>query len=66
MFRDVNEQMQERKLHVRLWELLLVIVKMVIESLEVIIEDIDILVTKIIKDNKLNGIADLISIENQS
>jgi len=66
VFREVNEQMQERKLHVRLWELLLVIVKMVIEALDVTIDDIDEVVTKMIKDNKLNGIANLISIENQT
>jgi len=66
VFRDVSEQIQERKLHVRLWELLLVIVKMVIESLELIIDDIDAVVTKIIKDNRLNGVADLISMKNQT
>ena len=66
VFRDTSEQMQERKLHVRLWALLVVIVKMVISSLEVVIDDIDMMVTKIIRDNKLKGIADLVSLEIQT
>ena len=64
VFREVSEQMQERKLHVRLWELLLVIVKILAEPLKVIIDNIESVLTKIIKNNRLNGIVDLIYMKN--
>ena len=59
VFRDVSEQMQERKLHARIWDLLLVIVRMAID-------DIDAVVTQIITENKLKGIGDLIALGSRT
>jgi hypothetical protein len=66
IFREAQEDMQERKLHVRLWGLLLAIVKSVIESLDVIIDDIDLVITKIINDKELWRIADLAELKKQT
>lgn len=64
VFRGIGERMEERKLHVRIFELLIVIMKIIIESLDIIIDDIDMAITKIINQNKLTGILELLS-QNQ-
>lgn len=61
IFRATGEEMLEQRLHLRLWELLLVIMKIIIETLDTIVEDIDACITRIINSNKLNGILELIS-----
>ena len=53
--------MLERRLHVRLWELLIAIMKIIIETLEVVVEDIDACINRIINADKLKGILELIA-----
>ncbi len=61
IFRAAGEEMLEQRLHLRLWELLIVIMKIIIETLDIIVEDIDACITRIINSNKLKGILELIS-----
>lgn len=61
IFKNTTEQIGERRLHIRLWELLVVIMRAILETLGVIIEDIDIAITKIINQNGLTGILELLS-----
>lgn len=63
IFKNTSEQMGERRLHIRLWELLIVIMKTILTALDIIIEDIDIAITKIINQNKLAGVLELLSLE---
>lgn len=63
IFKNTSEQMGERRLHLRLWELLIVIMKTILVSLDIIIEDIDVAITKVINENKLSGVLELISRE---
>jgi hypothetical protein len=65
VFRDIGEQMCERKLHVRLWELLVLIMKTIIETFNIIVDDIDLAITKIINQNKLKGILESVSLKPQ-
>lgn len=61
IFRATGEEMLEQRLHLRLWELLIVIMKIIIETLDIIVEDSDVCITKIINSEKLKGILELIS-----
>jgi len=61
IFRATGEEMLEKRLHVRLWELLIVIVKIIIETLAVAVEDIDECINRVINSDKLKGILELIS-----
>lgn len=61
IFRATGEEMLERRLHVRLWELLIVIMKIIIETLDVVVEDIDACINRVINSDKLKGIPELIS-----
>src|SRR5665647_1423478 len=63
IFRNTSEQVGERRLHVRLWELLIVIMRTIVDTLGIIIEDIDMAITKVINQNKLAGILELLSPE---
>lgn len=60
VFRATGEEMMEQRLHIRLWELLMTIMKIIIETLDVFVDDIDICINKIINSGKLNGILELI------
>jgi len=61
IFRDVGEQMQERTLHARLWDLLVAVMKIIMESFDIIIEDIDVCIARLINQDKLKGILELLS-----
>ncbi|HVB04314.1 MAG TPA: hypothetical protein VNE41_11410 [Chitinophagaceae bacterium] len=61
IFRDVGEQMQERTLHARLWDLLVAVMKIIMESFDIIIEDIDACIARLINQDKLKGILELFS-----
>lgn len=61
IFRATGEEMLERTLHVRLWELLIAIMKIILESFDIIIDDIDLAITRLINQNKLKGILELLS-----
>ncbi len=61
VFRAAGEEMLEQRLHVRLWELLIVIMKTIIETLDIIVEDIDACIARLINSDKLKGILELIS-----
>jgi Transposase DDE domain len=61
IFRAAGEEMLEKRLHVRLWELLIAIMKIIIEALDVVVEDIDACINRIINSDKLKGILELIS-----
>jgi hypothetical protein len=61
IFRATGEEMLERRLHVRLWELLIAIMKIIIETLDVVVEDIDACINRVINSDKLKGILELIS-----
>jgi hypothetical protein len=61
IFRATGEEMMEQRLHIRLWELLIAIIKIMVETLDMIIEDIDACINKIINSDKLKGILELIS-----
>ena len=61
IFRTAGEEMLERRLHVGLWELLITIMKIIIETLNVVVEDIDACINRIINSDKLKGILELIS-----
>jgi Transposase DDE domain len=61
IFRAVGEEMLERRLHMRLWELLIIIMKIIIEILDVVVEDIDKCINRLINSDKLKGILELIS-----
>ena len=57
IFRAAGEEMLERRLHVRLWELLIIIMKIIIETLDVVLEDIDKHVsTDLLTPIKLKGL----------
>lgn len=66
VFRDVGEQMCERRLHLRLWDLLVLVMKAIIETFNINIDDIDLAIFKIINQNKFKGILQCISLKNQS
>lgn len=53
--------MLERRLHVRLLELLIIIMKVIIETLDIVVEDIDTCINRLINSDKLKGILELIS-----
>ena len=61
IFRATGEEMLERRLHVRLWDLLIAIMKIIIETLDVVVEDIDACINRVINSDKLKGILELIS-----
>lgn len=61
IFKNATEQIGERRLHLRLWELLVVIMRAVFNTLGLIIEDIDAAITKVINQNGLTGILELLS-----
>jgi len=61
IFRATGEEMLEKRLHIRLWELLIAIMKIIIETLAVAVEDIDICINRVINSDKLKGILELIS-----
>jgi hypothetical protein len=61
IFRSTGEEMLEQRLHVRLWELLIMIMKTIIETLDIIVDDIDACIARLINSDKLKGILDLIS-----
>jgi Transposase DDE domain len=61
IFRSTGEEMLEQRLHVRLWELLIMIMKIIIETLDMIVDDIDACIARLINSDKLKGILDLIS-----
>ena len=61
IFRSTGEEMLEQTLHVRLWELLIMIMKTIIETLDIIVDDIDACIARLINSDKLKGILDLIS-----
>ena len=63
IFKNTTEQIGERRLHVRLWELLIVIMKAILDTLGIIIEDIDMAITKVINQNGMAGILELLSPE---
>ncbi|MGH2612491.1 MAG: hypothetical protein ACRDFB_05520, partial [Rhabdochlamydiaceae bacterium] len=52
-------------LRIRLWELLIVIMKAIFETLGIIIEDIDLAIAKVINQNGRTGILELFSPESQ-
>ena len=61
IFRSTGEEMLEQRLHLKLWELLITIMKIIIETLDITIEDIDASITRLINSDKLKGILELIS-----
>jgi len=61
IFRATGEEMLEQRLHVRLWELLIMIMKIIIETLDMIVDDIDACIARLINSDKLKGVLDLIS-----
>ena len=63
IFKHTSEQIEERRLHVRLWELLILIMKTILEALDIVIDDLDAAVTKIINQNKMRGVIELLSPE---
>lgn len=56
--------MQERKLHVRLWDFFLMTVNMVLESLDVCIENIDNYIKKLLRQNNITCMQDLLRAAN--
>lgn len=65
IFRATGEEMLERTLHVRLWDLLIAIMKIILESFDIIIDDIDLAITRLINRNKLKGILELLSSDHK-
>lgn len=63
IFKYTTEQIGERRLHIRLWELLILIMKTVLAALDIVIDDLDIAITKIINQNKMRGVLELLSPE---
>lgn len=63
IFKHTTEQIGERRLHMRLWELLILIMKTVLKALDIVIDDLDIAITKIINQNKMRGVLELLSPE---
>jgi len=63
VFRDVGEQMCERRLHLRLWDLLVLIMKAIVETFDINIDDIDLAIFKIINQNKFKGILECVSLK---
>lgn len=61
VFRATGEEMLEKRLHLRLWELLIAIMKIIIETLNIAVEDIDACIRRVINSDKLKGILELIS-----
>lgn len=61
IFKNTTEQIGERRLHLRLWELLVVVMKAIFNTLGLIIEDLDAAITKVINQNGLTGILELLS-----
>jgi len=61
IFRSTGEEMLEQRLHLRIWEMLIAIMKIIIETLNIIIEDIDQCIARLINSDKLKGIMELIS-----
>ena len=57
--------MQERTLHIGLWDLLVAIMKIILESFNIIIDDIDLSITRLINRNKLKGILELLSTDHK-
>lgn len=56
IFKYTTEQIGERRLHIRLWEFLILIMTMVLAALDIVIDDLDIAITKIINQNKIRGV----------
>src|SRR5690625_1602208 len=63
VFRDVGEQMCERRLHLRLWDLLVLIMKAIVETFAINIDDIDLAIFKIINQDKFKGILECVSLK---
>ncbi len=61
IFRATGEEMLEQRLHLRLWELLIVIMKIIIETLDIIVDDIDQCITRLVNSDKLKNVLNLIS-----